>query len=53
MQACGVAAVALYTAIATFVLLKLVNLMTPLRVSEEEEAQGLDIVLHNESGYEL
>ena len=53
VQACGVAAVALYTAIATFVLLKLVNLMTPLRVSEEEEAQGLDIVLHNESGYEL
>ena len=53
MQACGVAAVVLYTALATFILLKLVNLVTPLRVSEEEEIQGLDIVLHNERGYDL
>jgi Amt family ammonium transporter len=53
VQACGVAAVGLYTAVATFVLLKLVNLVTPLRVSDEEESQGLDITLHNESGYEL
>jgi Amt family ammonium transporter len=53
VQACGVVAVGLYTAVATFVLLKLVNLVTPLRVSDEEESQGLDISLHNESGYEL
>ena len=53
VQACGVAAVVLYTALATFILLKLVNLVTPLRVSEEEEIQGLDIVLHNERGYDL
>ncbi|MCZ6829648.1 MAG: ammonium transporter [Gammaproteobacteria bacterium] len=53
VQACGVVAVALYTAIATFSILHLVNLMTPLRVSAEEEAQGLDISLHNESAYEL
>ena len=30
----------------------LVLFMT-LRVSEEEETQGLDVVLHNESGYDL
>ena len=53
VQLCGVTAVALYTAIATWIILKLVNLLTPLRVSEDEETQGLDIVLHNESGYDL
>ena len=53
VQLCGIAAVVLYTAVATFVILKLVNLLTPLRVSEAEEAQGLDVVLHNESGYDL
>jgi len=53
VQLCGITAVALYTAIATFIILKLVNLLTPLRVSEEEETEGLDIVLHNESGYDL
>ena len=53
VQLCGIAAVALYTAVATLVILKLVNLFTPLRVSDEEENSGLDIVLHNESGYDL
>lgn len=53
VQACGVAAVFLYTGLATFILLKLINLVTPLRVSDEEETQGLDIVLHNETGYDL
>jgi ammonium transporter, Amt family len=52
-QACGVASVALYTAIVTWVLLKVVGLVTPLRVSVEEETEGLDVVLHNERGYDL
>jgi ammonium transporter, Amt family len=53
VQLCGIFAVGLYTAVATYVLLKLTNLVTPLRVSEEEETEGLDIVLHNERGYDL
>ena len=53
VQLCGIAAVGLYTAIATFIILKLTNLITPLRVSADEETEGLDIVLHNESGYDL
>ncbi|MEP5765598.1 MAG: ammonium transporter [Halieaceae bacterium] len=53
VQLCGIVAVALYTAVLTYVILKLVNLFTPLRVSEEEETEGLDVVLHNESGYDL
>ena len=52
-QACGVAAVALYTALMTWVLLKLISCVTPLRVSVEEETEGLDLVLHNERGYDL
>jgi Amt family ammonium transporter len=53
VQLCGVTAVGLYTAVATFAILKLVNLFTPLRVTDEEEAEGLDTALHNESGYDL
>jgi len=53
VQLCGISAVALYTAIGTWVILKVVNVITPLRVSEEEETEGLDVVLHNESGYDL
>ena len=52
-QACGVAAVALYTAFMTWLLLKLISFLTPLRVTVEEETEGLDIVLHNERGYDL
>ncbi len=42
-----------YTAAATWVLLKLVALVVPLRVADEEETQGLDTVLHAEVGYDL
>ncbi len=51
VQAIGVLATGLYTAVLTFVLLKLVNLITPLRVTPEAEAQGLDITEHEERGY--
>lgn len=53
VQLIGVVATIAYTAIATFVILKLVGMMTGgLRVSEEDEMQGLDISGHNERGYE-
>jgi ammonium transporter, Amt family len=35
------------------VILKLVNLVTPLRVSAEQENEGLDLVSHEERGYSL
>lgn len=44
--ACGGAA-----AIGTFLILKLVSIVTPLRVSDEEEAIGLDVAIHGESAY--
>ncbi len=52
VQLLGIAATFVYTAVVTFVLLKLVQVITGLRVSPEEETQGLDIVGHNEVGYD-
>ena len=37
-----------YTAVATFILLKIVDAMVGLRVSEEEEREGLDVTQHGE-----
>lgn len=53
VQVTGVVAVFAYTAVVTFVLLKLVDLIVGLRVTKDEETEGLDVVLHNESGYDL
>lgn len=53
VQAIGVVATLVYTAIATYIILKVVDMITGLRVSAEEEEQGLDIVSHEERGYDL
>lgn len=37
--------------VATFVILKVISIFTPLRVTEQEEKEGLDISLHNEEAY--
>ncbi|MDP5433462.1 ammonium transporter [Pseudomonas aeruginosa] len=49
----GVAFTVVYTAVVTFVILKVLYLVMGLRVTEEEEAVGLDLALHNERGYNL
>jgi Amt family ammonium transporter len=51
VQATGVIATLVYTAVATYVILKVVDMITGLRVSAEEEQQGLDIISHEEAGY--
>ena len=51
VQFIGVLVVAGYTAVVTFVLLKLVDWITGLRVTGEEEMVGLDTSQHNEKGY--
>jgi Amt family ammonium transporter len=52
VQAIGIAATAIYTAVATLIILKLVNILTGgLRVGPDEETQGLDIADHEERGY--
>ena len=53
VQGTGVIATLLYTAVVTFILLKVVGALVGLRVDEEEETQGLDLVLHDERGYDL
>jgi Amt family ammonium transporter len=53
VQVVGVLASGVYTAIVTFGLLKLVDVMLGLRVSGDEETEGLDINQHNERGYDL
>ena len=53
IQTIGVAATALYTAVATFVILKAVNAVMALRVCKECEVEGLDVYGHGEQGYIL
>ena len=54
VQFVGVMATGIYTAIATWVILKVVAMMTDgLRVTADEETEGLDIVSHEERGYDL
>ncbi|SEH85171.1 ammonium transporter [Bathymodiolus azoricus thioautotrophic gill symbiont] len=53
VQFIGVVVTFAYTAIATYIILKVVEMMVGLRVSPEEEQQGLDISAHEEIGYNL
>lgn len=53
VQAIGVVSTLLYTAVVTYIILKVVQALVGLRVSEDEESQGLDIVDHEERGYDM
>jgi Amt family ammonium transporter len=53
VQAMGVLVVLAYTTITTYVILKLIDVVMGLRVGEEDESMGLDLSLHNETGYNL
>ncbi len=53
VQATGVAATFAYTAVMTFIILKLVDMMIGLRIGADEENEGLDLALHDERGYNL
>ncbi|MBB3103315.1 ammonium transporter [Azomonas macrocytogenes] len=49
----GVLFTVVYTAVVTFVILKVIDLVVGLRVTEDQEEEGLDISQHNERGYSL
>lgn len=51
VQLTGVAATVIFTAVVTYLLLKILDLTIGLRVTEEQEVEGLDIALHEERGY--
>ena len=53
VQLTGVIAVIVFTAFATFVSLKIVDIILGLRVTDEQETEGLDINQHDERGYIL
>ena len=54
VQAVGVLATVAYTAVGTWIILKIVDVLVGgARVSDEEETEGLDLVSHNERGYTL
>ncbi|MDQ1280353.1 MAG: ammonium transporter, Amt family [Thermoproteota archaeon] len=53
IQLVAVVAVAAFAFIGSYLLLKLVNMFSPLRVSPEEEEKGLDITQHGEEAYQL
>ena len=48
IQALGVATTVIYTAVASFVILKVIDMVIGLRVNEEQEREGLDVSLHGE-----
>jgi Amt family ammonium transporter len=50
-QALAALAAPVYAFLATFLLLKLIGLVAPLRASEHEEALGMDVVQHGEEAY--
>lgn len=53
VQSVGVLATVIYTAIMSLVILKLVDSFIGLRVSDDQETDGLDLALHDERGYDL
>ena len=52
-QLIGIVATTIWCAVLCFIILKLIDKTIGLRVSIDEETEGLDIVLHNERGYTL
>jgi Amt family ammonium transporter len=53
VQLCGITATIVWCGLVSFALLKLLDVTMGLRVTEDQETQGLDIVLHEERGYSL
>jgi Amt family ammonium transporter len=53
VQCVGAASTFVYAGVVSFILLKLVDGAMGLRVPANEEVEGLDLALHNETGYEI
>jgi len=49
----GVLAAATYSVVVTFVILKVIDATVGLRVSNDQESEGLDTNLHGEEGYHM
>ena len=53
VQAIGVVAAVAYSMLITYIILKVIDAMVGLRVTEDEERQGLDLTQHSETGYSM
>ena len=53
VQIVGIGATIVYCGVVSFIILKVLDSVIGLRVTEEEEQEGLDLVLHDEQGYNL
>lgn len=53
IQIKGILVIGIWTAVASWIILRVIGSFTPLRVSEEEEYEGLDVVEHEERSYDL
>ena len=51
IQATAVAAAIVYSGVMTFILLKVIGLVIPLRVNAADESTGLDLTDHGEEAY--
>ena len=53
IQLKGIFVIGLWTAVASWIILKILGSLMPLRVTEEEEYEGLDVTEHEERSYDL
>ena len=53
LQAQGVIATLVYSGVVTFILIKVVDGLIGIRVTGDEETDGLDLSLHSEQGFNL
>ena len=53
VQLTGLIAVLVWSLVASFILVKVVQALAGLRVSDDEELEGLDVTAHGETGYNL
>ena len=53
VQLTGIAATLLWSVAVSFIIAKIVDAVTGLRVSAETEEQGLDVRLHGERAYNM
>jgi len=51
IQATAIVAVIIYSGVVSFVILKVISLVTPLRATADDEMTGLDVTLHGEEAY--
>ena len=53
IQLLGIALIFVWTALLTWIILKIISHITGLRVDDETESQGLDLMSHGERGYNM